>query len=78
MENLTQIYMPLSGEAVDVWRLVNAVHEWGDVYRIVSPNPDPEEECWQFRSGDIVRCEQHTFAGGEVGLVASIKLQHDA
>jgi hypothetical protein len=73
MQNLTQIYIPLSGEAVDVWRPVDAIREGADLYRIVSPNPDPEEECWPFRSGDIVRCESHTFAGGEVGLVAYAK-----
>ena len=73
MENLTQIYVALLGEGVDVWRPLQAIHEQGDLYRIVSPNPDPEDERWQFLSGEIVLCERHTFAGGEIVLVARAK-----
>jgi hypothetical protein len=40
------------------------------VYRIVSVNHDPEDEEWQFQTGDIVRCRTRVFSGGETGLVA--------
>ena len=34
----------------------------------------PIGEMWAFQSGELVRCEEHTFANGEMGLAASMKL----
>ncbi len=78
MENLAQIYVALLGEGVDVWRPVQAIHERGDLYRIISPNPDAEDERWQFSSGDVVRCERRAFSSGGEGLVAYAKAGGDA
>jgi len=64
------IYIPLLDEAVDVWRPVEALHEEDDVYTIVSTNPYPEDEHWQFTTGQSVRCRQMTLEDGKTGLVA--------
>jgi len=63
------MYMPLSGEAVDVWRpvLVEVVDD--RTFRIVGENPSPETESWSFATGEIVRCEERRFMSGSVGLV---------
>ncbi len=78
MEHASQIYVALLDEGVDVWRPVQAVCEHGDCYRIISSNPDPEDESWQFLEGDVVRCRSRTFTGGEIGLVAYAKARGDA
>jgi hypothetical protein len=51
------IYVYLLDEGTDVWRPIEAVPVGDDVYRIVSENPYPEDEHWQFSAGDLVRCE---------------------
>ena len=58
MEHLSEIWIYLLGEGTDVWRPVQAVHVNGDVYRIVSLNPDPEQETWEFNSKELVRCKK--------------------
>ena len=63
------IYVYLFDEGVDCWRPIEAVHEGEDRYRIVSVNPNPEDEHWEFSAGDLVVCERRRFAEGE-GLVA--------
>jgi hypothetical protein len=65
------IYMPLLDEGTDVWRPVEAVHEGGDVYLIVSEQ-DHETETWEFPTGTRVRCHQRSLSGG-VCLVAYTK-----
>ncbi|MDQ3134090.1 MAG: hypothetical protein M3Q76_04680, partial [Acidobacteriota bacterium] len=69
MKPISQIYVALLDEGLDVWRPVQAIHEHDCFYRIINSNPDPEDEQRQFLSGDLVRCEYRTFSGGEVGLV---------
>ncbi len=64
------IYVALLDEGVDVWRPVEAIHEHDDVYSIVSVNSDPEDEHWQFHTGEAVRCRRKTFEGGATGMVA--------
>jgi hypothetical protein len=64
-----RIFVALLGEAVDVWRPVDAVVEGPDAYRIISQVANPDER-WQFVHGDIVRCEPRRFADGSVGLAA--------
>ena len=51
------IYIYLSDEGTDVWRPVEADNLGNKRYRIISSNNDPEDEKWEFRIGDIVRCE---------------------
>jgi hypothetical protein len=64
------IYLYLCGEGTDVWRPVKAERIENDIYRIVSLNEAPEDEQWQFDTGDIVRCEFRVFSGGESRIVA--------
>lgn len=58
MEGLAEIYIYLLDEGTDAWRPVQAVHVSGDVYRILSRNPDPEQERREFDSGESVRCKE--------------------
>ena len=44
----TRSYVYLPEEAVDVWRPADAELVSPGVYRITSPDPDPEVELWQF------------------------------
>ncbi|CAA9247883.1 MAG: hypothetical protein AVDCRST_MAG93-1606 [uncultured Chloroflexia bacterium] len=64
------IYVALLNEGVDVWRPVKAMHQGMDVYKIVSQNPAPDDETWEFQHGDCVRCEVRTSASGETRLTA--------
>lgn len=63
------IYVSLLCEGTDVWRPVEAKYLGGDRYLILSRNPDPDDETWQFDTGTIVRCREHRLSGGIV-LVA--------
>jgi hypothetical protein len=57
------IFVYLLDEGVDCWRPVDAVRE-GDYYRIVSVNEVPDDEQWQFSSGDLVACEDRELSKG--------------
>jgi hypothetical protein len=65
----TQIYVALLNEGTAVWRPVAAEALGSGLYRIVSPDPDPNNEVWEYKSGQVVRCIRQTLSGGEV-LVA--------
>jgi hypothetical protein len=69
-----QIYVALLDEGTDVWRPVRATSAGHDAYVIISENDNPQLEHWQFRTGDVVRCELKTFSGGPTGLVAVEKV----
>jgi hypothetical protein len=71
----TQILVFLPEEAVDTWRPVDAQAVGPGIYRIVSPNPDPDDEVWEFKSGDVVRCEERPVEGSERRLVAIAKVE---
>jgi hypothetical protein len=51
------IFVRLLGEAVDCWRPVAAIDHSPSGYRIVGPEPTPDEE-WEFRIGEVVRCRE--------------------
>ena len=59
------IYVCMPEEAVDVWRPVDAEIVSPGVFRITSPAPDPADEVWEFKSGDLVRCEMRRLEDGE-------------
>ena len=65
----TTIYVQILDENVDVWRPVQAVHEGGDRYRILSENAAPDEEHWEFTTGTVVRCASRRLSDG-AALVA--------
>jgi hypothetical protein len=67
--SIRKVYVRLLDEGVDVWRPVRALHEFDDVYLILS---EPVEgEKWEFPSRSSVRCRLKTFADGSEGLVAA-------
>jgi hypothetical protein len=51
------IYVCLPDKGVNVWRPVKAMKIRNNVYKIVSENPNPEDERWQFITDDVVKCE---------------------
>jgi hypothetical protein len=65
---MATIFMLLLDEGVEVWRPVDAVLQADGNYCICGIVPD--DECWAFPPGAIVRCELRVFSGGEKGLVA--------
>jgi hypothetical protein len=60
------IYVYLLGEGTDVWRPVEAEHLQADLYRIVGA--PPEDEVWQFKQGDTVRCKSQPLSGESIKL----------
>jgi hypothetical protein len=53
---MTEIFVHLAGEQVDVRRPVQARHLQGDVYEIADQAYDREVEKWEFEPGDRVVC----------------------
>lgn len=72
---MTQIFVFMPAEAVHTWRPVDAENVGPGIYRIVSADPDPEDEVWEFKCGDVVVCEERTFQGGGRGMVAVAKAE---
>jgi hypothetical protein len=68
------IYIALLDEGVDVWRPVDAIPIGKSTYKIKSVNSDPDDERWQFVTGDTVYCEEKRFQNGSKGLVAVKKV----
>ena len=64
-----EIYVALLNEGIPVWRPVDAIALEDGLYQIVSENPDPTDEQWEFSTGDTVRCVPKSF-GNSAGLVA--------
>jgi hypothetical protein len=63
----TTIFVRLLGEAVDCWRPVDGIEQGHACYRIVGPDPTPDEE-WEFRVGELVRCT------GQDGQLLAVQL----
>ena len=57
MTDTQEIHVYLLDEGTDVWRPVDGQSLGQGAFRIVSQNPHPEDEKWQFATGDVVRCE---------------------
>ncbi|HUI87503.1 MAG TPA: hypothetical protein VLX61_02135 [Anaerolineales bacterium] len=49
-----QIYVALLDEGTDVWRPVEAVAVGDGLFKIESKNLHPENERWEFTTGEIV------------------------
>jgi hypothetical protein len=64
----TLIYVPLLDEGTDVWRPVSAESCGDDLYRITDEQPIDEQ--WAFAPGSVVRCSEHRFQDGLLGLAA--------
>jgi hypothetical protein len=76
-DDLTTVYVYLLDEGVDVWRPVQARGLGDDRYQLVSVNSDPDDEHWEFNTGDVVRCEIRQLSGGHA-LVAFELIQRSA
>ena len=63
------VYVPLVGEGTDCWRPVHADRIDGDVYEI-TVDKEPDGERWAFPPRSRVRCREHLFPDGRVGLAA--------
>ena len=74
MNKIVQIYVLLLNESTEIWRPVEALKLGKNFYQIISPNPEPDVEKWQFNKGEKVLCSQKTFSDGKSGLVATKKL----
>ena len=72
--NITEIYVYLLDEGTDTWRPVKAEKLSDNTFQIVSQNSDPEDEKWQFSTGDIVKCEERILSNSQKCLVAIEKL----
>jgi hypothetical protein len=58
----TVVYVKLLGEAVDVWRPVNAQSLGDGIYRITGSAPEAEE--WEFPPVSRVRAEVRALSDG--------------
>jgi len=67
--NQRTIYVALLDDGTDVWRPVDAKEIREGLFRIVSAPSNPDDECWEFEPGSLVRCEERQLSGGSV-LVA--------
>jgi len=66
VSDLTEIFVSLLDEQVDVWRPVQAEHLRENVYKIVEQPYDEEDETWQFEPGDEVVCELIESSDGRI------------
>ena len=80
MKDLVEIYvcMPdVEDEKNTIGQPVDAEHLHGNLYKIVSENSDPENERWEFQTGDKVRCVRTRFEDGSVHLWAYAKMDDE-
>ena len=74
MDKIFQIYVKLLGEKLEVLRPVEATKIGKNTYKIISPNPEPKMEKWEFKKGDVVHCTIKIFSDGEKGIIAKKKI----
>ncbi|HEX8492436.1 MAG TPA: hypothetical protein VF658_06310 [Pyrinomonadaceae bacterium] len=72
-DNLTEIYVDVQNK--DYSSPVQARHLRGNLYQIVSE--PPEDEQWEFTTGDRVRCMRRRFNDGKVQLLAYAKIEDE-
>jgi hypothetical protein len=64
--DLTQIFIRLIDEPVDVWRPVLAERQTDSIYRIVDQTYNRDIETWEFSPGDEVVCEMIDSSDGQI------------
>ena len=74
MAKYSQIYVRLLREKLEIWRPVEAMKLGKNTYKIISPNPEPKLEKWEYKKGDVVQCEKKIFSDGNIGEIATKKL----
>ena len=77
MKKLTTIYLQLLNEGTLVYRSVMAEEIGDQLFQIKSNNSDQEDEEWQFKTGDVVKCELRSLVdhSPEECLVATEKVR---
>lgn len=63
---MSEIFVALLDEGVDVWRPVKAQHLHGNIYRIEDQPYDRDTEAWQFEPGTEVVCEMVDASDGPI------------
>lgn len=76
MSKITQIYVRLLDEGVDVWRPVQARSMGGQIYLIVDQPYDRDVELWEFEPLQEVVCAPLKAEQGEI-LVATKKVSSE-
>jgi hypothetical protein len=76
VSRLTEIFVSLLNEQVDVWRPVQAEHLRENLYKIIEQPYDREDETWQFEPGDEVVCELIDSDDGRI-LAATRRIDQD-
>ncbi|HVF85198.1 MAG TPA: hypothetical protein VM821_04395 [Abditibacteriaceae bacterium] len=66
-----KVYISLLDEGVECWRPVEAIWQFGNVYKVVGTKPDDESR--QFVENDCVLCKRHTFQNNETAFIAYAK-----
>ena len=64
------IYILLLNEGTPTWRPVEAIEIEEGIYEIPKEIEVSSDEEWEFKPGTKVKCKNHTFSGGETGLIA--------
>jgi hypothetical protein len=64
--DLTQIFIRLIDEPIDVWRPVLAERKTDGIYRIVDQPYNRDIETWEFSPGDEVVCEMIDSSDGQI------------
>ncbi len=73
---IQEIYIALLDEGSPVWRPVQAILLEDGIYRITSENAHPDDELWEFVTGDAVRCIRKVFSDGATRQVAIEKVSN--
>lgn len=66
MSDRETIYVKIVDEHFDAFRPVSAEQVSPMIYRLLGPVPD--DETWEFQPGELVRCEDRVFTGGNRGF----------
>ena len=79
MTETQEIHVYLLDEGTGVWRPVQGEPLGQGAFRIMSENPDPEDEKWQFATGEVVRCETKELMHGtaKVACLAAVEKIED-
>jgi ribosomal protein S17 len=74
---MTSIFVKLLDEEIDVWRPVEAMEIKDNLYKIISDSDKAYEEYdenWEFKTGDIVRCQYKKFPSEKEEFLVAIEV----
>jgi len=71
----TKVFVELLNEGTQVWRPRDAIELRPNVFVILSANTDAQQEEWRFKPGEIVSCQNYTFADGSSGLIVVSRIE---